>query len=53
MKQLDLFTWADNRPTAKVIDLMPAIIKNICAQPHPFPRKDGKLVELRLRRKVA
>lgn len=53
MKQLDLFQWADSRPSAEVIDLMPAIIKRICAQPHPFPRKDGELVSLQSRRIVA
>lgn len=47
MKQMDLFQWADNRPTAEVIDLMPAIIRNICAQPFPFPKKDGELVPLK------
>lgn len=47
MKQMDLFQWADSRPSAEVIDLMPAIIKNICSQPYPFPKKDGELVNLR------
>lgn len=47
MKQMDLFIWADGRPKAEVIDLMPAIIKRICAQPYPFPKKDGELVLLR------
>jgi hypothetical protein len=47
MKQLDLFQWADNRPTAQVIDLMPAIIRNICAQPFPFPVKNGDVVPIR------
>lgn len=51
MKQLDLFQWANGRPSAEVIDLMPAIIRNICAQPYPFPRKDGEVVTLK--RKVA
>lgn len=49
MKQMDLFQWADSRPSAEVIDLMPAIIKNICSQPYPFPKKDGELVNLRRR----
>ncbi len=47
MKQMDLFVWADSRPKAEVIDLMPAIIKRICAQPYPFPKKDGELVTLK------
>jgi hypothetical protein len=53
MKQMVLFQWADNRPKAEVIDLMPAIIKNICAQPFPFPIKNGELVSLPLKRSAA
>ncbi|MBP2566819.1 hypothetical protein JNB84_03115 [Rhizobium pusense] len=53
MKQLDLFQWADSRPSAEIIDIMPAVIKRICAQPHPFPRKDGEVVPLSLKRSVA
>lgn len=53
MNQLDLFQWADSRPSAKIIDIMPAVIKRICAQPHPFPRKDGEVVSITMRRKVA
>ncbi|MCC2612626.1 hypothetical protein [Neorhizobium petrolearium] len=47
MSQMDLFQWADSRPKAEVIDLMPAIIKRICAQPYPFPVKNGDVVPLR------
>lgn len=47
MKQLDLFQWAESRPTAEVIDLMPAIIRNICSQPYPFPIKNGEVVSIR------
>jgi hypothetical protein len=55
MSQLDLFHWAEQRPTAQVIDILPRIIKHICAQPHPFPRKDGKLIrpEFKRERQVA
>ncbi len=53
MNQLDLFQWADSRPSAKIIDIMPAVIKRICAQPHPFPRKDGEVVSITMKRKVA
>lgn len=53
MKQLDLFQWADSRPSAQIIDIMPAVIKRICAQPHPFPRKDGEIVSLPMKRSVA
>ncbi|WP_165779364.1 hypothetical protein [Rhizobium hidalgonense] len=51
--QYDLFVWAESRPTAVVIDLTPAIIKRICAQPYPFPIKNGELVNLLLKRSVA
>lgn len=27
--QLDLFVWADNRPSATVIDLVPIIVRNM------------------------
>jgi len=47
MKQMDLFQWADSRPAAVVIDLMPAIIRNICSQPFPFPVKNGEVVPLK------
>lgn len=53
MTQLDLFQWADSRPTAKVIDALPRIIKNICAQPFPFPIKNGEVVQLPTKRKAA
>lgn len=53
MKQMDLFQWADSRPSAEIIDIMPAVIKRICAQPHPFPRKNGEIVSLSMRRNVA
>ncbi|WP_158527081.1 hypothetical protein [Sinorhizobium meliloti] len=53
MTQMDLFQWADSRPKAEVIDLMPAIIRNICSQPFPFPVKNGELVTLPLKRNVA
>lgn len=53
MTQLDLFQWADSRPSAEIIDIMPAVIKRICAQPHPFPRKNGELVTLQSKRNVA
>jgi|GEM_PF-3067775 len=53
MKQMDLFQWAESRPTAEVIDLMPAIIKRICAQPFPFPVKNGELVNLPTKRSAA
>lgn len=53
MTQLDLFTWAKARHTAEVIDLIPAIIRHICAQPYPTPKKDGKIVYLPDRRPAA
>lgn len=27
--QLDLFAWADNRPSAEIIDLTPIIVRNM------------------------
>jgi hypothetical protein len=27
--QLDLFVWADSRPTAQIIDLIPIIVRNM------------------------
>jgi hypothetical protein len=53
MKQLDLFQWADSRPLAEVIDLVPAIIRHICAQPYPNPIKNGDIVQLPVKKKVA
>lgn len=53
MKQLDLLQWADSRPTAQVIDITHAIIKHICAQPFPFPVKNGEIVQLPVRRSAA
>lgn len=53
MTQLDLFQWAEARPKAEIVDLMPAVIKRICAQPYPFPVKNGELVNLPLKRTVA
>lgn len=47
--QLDLFTWADARPIAQVIDIMPAIISKIAAEPWPPKPKagGGELVTLK------
>ncbi|MCA0342870.1 MAG: hypothetical protein LCH99_24470 [Proteobacteria bacterium] len=27
--QLDLFVWADNRPSAQIIDIVPIIVRNM------------------------
>lgn len=27
--QLDLFAWADNRPSAQIIDIVPIIVRNM------------------------
>lgn len=53
MKQLDLFQWADSRPSAEIVDLVPAIIHHICRQPYPNPIKNGELVTLPLKARVA
>ncbi|HEV7247962.1 MAG TPA: hypothetical protein VGN93_13340 [Shinella sp.] len=47
MKQLDLLEWAESRPTAKIIDIKPALISKIAAQPYPFPIRNGELVTLK------
>ena len=47
MKQLDLFDWAKTRPTAQVIDIMPAIISKIAREPYPMPPKNGDVVPLK------
>lgn len=47
MKQLDLFEWAQARPTAQIINIMPALISKIAAEPWPPKRKDGSLLELK------
>ncbi|MGO4439615.1 hypothetical protein [Rhizobium sp. RAF56] len=58
--QYDLFSWVSHRTAvviepapAEVIDLTPAIIKHICAQPYPFPKKDGNVVTFLARRVAA
>lgn len=47
MKQLDLLEWAERRPTAQIINIMPAIISKIAAEPWPPKPKAGELVNLR------
>ncbi|WP_165823446.1 hypothetical protein [Metarhizobium album] len=46
-EQLSLFDWAAKRPTAEVIDIMPAIITKIAAEPWPPKPKSGELVPLK------
>ncbi|WP_193378147.1 hypothetical protein [Sinorhizobium fredii] len=50
MNQLDLFTWADNKPS-NVIDVMPAIISKIAREPWPPKPQTAEVVALK--RKVA
>ncbi|OYD03937.1 hypothetical protein [Rhizobium sp. N4311] len=35
--QLDLFAWADNRPSANIIDLVPIIVRNMPDQDPQYP----------------
>jgi len=39
--QLDLFAWADARPSAQIIDLVPIIVRNMpdVDQQYPEPAK--------------
>ncbi|MBX9455874.1 MAG: hypothetical protein KL863_07515 [Rhizobium sp.] len=46
--QLDLFDWATSRPTAKVIDAMPALIRKAAMEVvYQIPNKSGgKIIPL-------
>lgn len=49
MKQLDLFAWAESRPTAQVIDAMPALIKKAAFEviyKIPAPKETGKVIRI-------
>lgn len=50
MKQLNLFDWADNKPS-NIIDVMPAIISKIAREPWPPKPQTADVVSLK--RKVA
>jgi len=57
MMQLSLFEWADaqpraeQRPSAQIIDVMPALIGKIAAEPvWPPTPKAGEIISLRMRR---
>jgi len=48
MKQLDLFTWADTRPS-NVIDAMPALIRKAAMEVIyniPTPRDVGRVIPI-------
>lgn len=48
MKQIDLFEWAASRPSADIIDIMPALIRKIASEPvWPPTWKAGELVPLK------
>ena len=36
-KQLDLFTWAQQRPTAQIIDLIPIIVRTMADFDPTYP----------------
>lgn len=52
--QLDLFTWADNRPSAQVIDLIPIIVRTMPDVDHQYP-EPAKVIRpaFSMRRNVA
>lgn len=48
MTQLDLFTWAESKPS-NVIDVMPALIRKAAleaAYQIPKPKGQGKVIEI-------
>ncbi|MGO6938536.1 hypothetical protein [Rhizobium johnstonii] len=48
MKQIDLFEWAASRPSADVIDIMPALIRKIASEAvWPPTPKSGEIVMLK------
>ncbi|NMG39905.1 hypothetical protein GRZ55_11685 [Chelativorans sp. ZYF759] len=50
MTQLDLFEWAANRPTAKILDAIPRIAKRMWAERlDPIAAREGTLVPMPLR----
>jgi hypothetical protein len=49
MTQLDLFEWAENRPTAKILDAIPRIAKRMWAERFdPIAVREGRLVPMPL-----
>lgn len=53
--QLNLFAWADSRPSAEVIDLVPIIVRNMPDHDpqYPEPAKVIKPVQFQRERNVA
>ncbi|NML73575.1 hypothetical protein HHL25_05480 [Rhizobium sp. S-51] len=48
-EQLDLFAWADSRPKAQVIDLLPALCRKAAFEviyQIPAPKDGGKILRL-------
>jgi hypothetical protein len=46
-EQLDLFVWAEHRPTAEVINFIPYVVRQIIKQRHqPRVEREGRLVDL-------
>lgn len=47
--QLDLFIWVDNRPTAEVIDLLPALCRKAAFEVIyrvPVPKDSGTIIRM-------
>ncbi|CAK7258653.1 MULTISPECIES: hypothetical protein [unclassified Shinella] len=47
-EQLSLFTWADNRPSAQVINIMPALCRKAALEliyRIPTPKDRGKIID--------
>ncbi|MEY9531163.1 hypothetical protein [Sinorhizobium fredii] len=45
MIQLDLFAWAESKPS-NIIDIMPALIRKVALEPIAAPKGEGKVVKL-------
>jgi hypothetical protein len=47
LAQLDLLEWAANRPTARILSVIPAIARRMWRERHQAPAaSDGKLIAL-------
>lgn len=51
--QLDLFDWAAERPSAKILSIVPAIARRMWRERHQAPAvSDGKLIAMRGERRA-
>ena len=45
-QQLDLFAWADSRPSAEIVNFIPHVIRQIYRQRgQPRVERDGRLID--------